>query len=389
MRAGAKRILDAVRVSGPLWTASLVGDRILPVPVLRLWPDRAVPYEDLAAQLRTILRSWGTSAEHAEIAVGHILYADLHGIDSHGVGMLLHYHRGFVAGTLRPTAEAEVVSEGPTTALVDGGGGLGHVTADFAARLAIAKARESGIAAVAVRNSRHFGAAGAYAALAAQEGMIGIATTDIQDPAVVPTFGAEPMLGTNPIAFAAPAGRNEPFLLDMATTTASLGKALTAWRQGRRIPAGWAVDRKGRPIRNGRRAADGRRLTPLGSRAELGSYKGYGLAAMVEVLSSLLPGARDSAAPFDATKDGLGHFFCVLDPGRFRPAGDFESDVDGMVDALRASEPLDPAQPVLVAGDPERAAAAERRRTGIPLSRAVFEDVRGIARASGVPFLLG
>lgn len=340
----------------------------------------------LARQTREILLAWGMSEEHASVTVDHILYADLHGIDSHGCGMLLHYHRGLLAGTLTMTARTEVVHETEATALVDGGGGLGHVPADVAMKLAIAKCRAAGVGAVAVRNSGHFGAAGVYAAMAAEEGLIGLATTSTEKPSVVPTFGLDAILGTNPIAFAAPAGRNRPFLLDMATSTASLGKLLMAWRQGRAIPAGWAIDEAGASVRDGKVAAEERRLTPLGGTPEMGSHKGYGLAAMVEILSSLLPASR-SARGEGGPGTGIGHFFLAVDPRRFRGEGEFEADVDLLVDSLRSSAPVDPSQPVLVPGDPERA-AAERRRAGIPLTRSVMEDIRTVAVASGVPFIL-
>jgi LDH2 family malate/lactate/ureidoglycolate dehydrogenase len=372
-----------VRDSGPLWTASLILDRVLPTNVLGRWPDTVVAGGTLAAQLHAILRAWGMSEEHASITVDHVLYADRHGIDSHGCSMFRSYHGGVKDGSLAMAPAIEVIREDDATALVDGGGGLGHVPADTAMKLAIAKCREAGIAAVCVRNSGHFGAAGAYVSMAVEAGFVGVATTNTPHPAIVPTFGSESMLGTNPIAFAAPAARNPPFLLDMATSTASLGKVVTAWRKGRSIPAGWALDSNGRPETNGRRASEQRRLTPLGSRAELGSHKGYGLAAMVEILSSLLPGAGgwDPLGP-------VGHFFLALDPGRFREHGRFDEDLDVMLDSLRASAPAEAGRQVLVPGDPEREAVAERERAGIPLSRSVVEDLRAIAHASGVPFEL-
>jgi LDH2 family malate/lactate/ureidoglycolate dehydrogenase len=384
--APVRELLRTLRRSGPLWTASVVLDRVVPYDVLGLWPDRTVAPDLLARQAREILLAWGMPDEHASVTVEHILYADVHGIDSHGCGMLLHYHRGLLAGTLAMTARAEVIHETEATALVDGGGGLGHVPADVAMKLAIAKCRVAGVGAVAVRNSGHFGAAGVYAAMAAEAGFIGLATTSTEKPSVVPTLGLDAILGTNPIAFAAPADRNRPFLLDMATSTASLGKLLMAWRQGRPIPAGWAIDPSGVPVTDGRAAAEERRLTPLGGTPEMGSHKGYGLAAMVEILSSLLPGSRSAKGEVGAGS-GIGHFFLAVDPRRFRGEGEFEADVDLFVDSLRASAPVDPSRPVLVPGDPERE-AAESRRSGIPLTRSVVEDIRAVAFASGVPFIL-
>ena len=374
MATGANRIVETTRLSGPLWTASLILDRALPVGVLGLWPDARVEPATLRRQLELVFRAWGIPEETAAATAGHVLYADLHGIDSHGAAMLMSYHRRLGAGQLDPRATAEVVRDGPATALVDGGGGLGHVPAETAMRLAIEKARANGVAAVAVRNSGHFGAAGAYASMAAEAGLIGMATTNVLEPAVVPTHGRDPKLGTNPIALAAPAARNRPFLLDMATSAASLGQAVVAWRKGRSIPAGWAIDAAGRPVTNGRAAAEGRRLLPLGSTRPMGSHKGYGLATAVEILSSVLSGS-----------DTVGHFTLALDPGAFTEG--FAQGMDELLDDLRATRPLGDAA-VMVAGDPEREAAAERERTGIPLARAVVEDIRHVASAAGAEFVL-
>ncbi len=382
-----EKVRESIRVSGLSWTASLVLERLLPWPVLGLWPDRTVAADLLRTQVGAILAAWGMSPEHVAITLEHVLYADLSGIDSHGCSMMRHYHRGRAEGWLTMDPVIATVRESPTTALLDGGGGLGHVIADRAMKLAIAKCGEAGIATVAVRNSGHFGAAGSYALLAARAGFIGLATTNTRTPAVVPTHARDAVLGTNPIAFAAPAGRNPPFLLDMATSTASVGKLSVARRRGRAIPRGWALNAAGKPLRNARLAAAARRLTPLGSTREMGSHKGYGLAAMVEILSALVPGLREGRA-FADSDAGVGHFFLALDPGRFRERSGFEADLDAMIDTLRAAAPADPRERVQVAGDPERAAWAERSRDGIPLSRSVIEDLRYVAHCARVPFQL-
>lgn len=360
-----------------LWKASLVVDRLTPYPMLRHWPVRRVDAAALERQVLDVLLAWGMEPAYAGRTARHVVAADLRGVDSHGVSMLRGYRELLDSRRLDPRPDVSVVSRDGATALIDGGGGLGHVPAEDAMALAIGLAREHGTGAVAVRNSGHFGAAGVYTAMAAAEGLVGLATTDTRGPGLVPTYGAEPRLGTNPIAFAAPGESGPPFELDMATTTVALGRALGAWRRGRRLPRGWAIRRDGSPERDGRRAAGTGLLTPLGSRPATSSHKGYGLAAMVEVLSSALPGEP---------RGTCGHFMLALDPERF--AAGLGARVDALSAELRATRPLDPARPVLVPGDPERAAAAERERLGIPLSRSVLEDVRGVARASGVPFIL-
>ena len=372
-------------VSGPLWAASLVLDR-LRIPAMGWWPDRRVSESLLTTQTRAILAAWGMTDQAIETTLPHLLYADLHGIDSHGVAMLRKYSSDIAAGRLTMTPEIRVVSTSESTALIDGGGGLGHAPAAMAMDLAIAKCRATGVAAVTVGNSGHFGAAGAYTSMAAAQGLIGIASTNAP-PAVIPSGGIEAKLGTNPIAFAAPAARNKPFHLDMATSAAPVGRLMTAWRKGSSIPAGWAVDEKGRTLTNPRRAALLRRLTPLGSFRELASHKGYGLAAMVEILSSLLPRIQPTKSS-DNAKPHIGHFFLAMDPARFRPPGDFQQDLDQFIDGLHGTKPADPARPVLVAGDPESAAFDDRRVNGIPLSRSVVEDLRWVCQASGARFLL-
>jgi len=386
--AGAQQAFARVaRESGILWACTLALDRVAPIGVLRLWRPRFVPATLLGEQVGTILEAWGMSAEHRAVIVERMLYADLHGIDSHGCCMLPFYQRLRSEGRLNPTPRIEVVHETATTALLDAGGGLGHVPATLAMEQAIAKCRAMGIGAVTVRNSGHFGAAGAYARMAADDGLIGVATTSTPTPSVVPTFGRDPLLGTNPIAFAAPAARNPPFLLDMATSAASLGKMVERWRTGRSIPSGWALDARGRAITNGRVAAEGRRLAPLGGDAEHGGHKGYGLAAAVEILSTILPGVA-LAEPGSTGRASVGHFLLAIDPACFRRDGGFAADLDRLIDRLHASPPLEATEPVLVPGDPEYQTIARRRVEGIPLTRSVFEDIRGVARASGVPFVL-
>jgi LDH2 family malate/lactate/ureidoglycolate dehydrogenase len=240
-----------------------------------------------------------------------------------------------------------------------------------------------------VRNSNHFGAAGVYALRAAEQGFIGLATTAVFKASIVPTNGREARFGTNPIAFAAPAGRNRPFLLDMATSTVALGKFKLSAREGKAIPPGWALDEAGRPQTDPNRALVDRLMTPLGGSREMGGHKGYGLAAMVEILSTTLSGASYAPLrPAGAQRNDVGHFHLAVHPEAFRDAGAFESDLDDLVDALRATPSADPAQPVMVAGDPEYAARERRRREGIPVPRSLLALVRDIAERNGAEFTL-
>lgn len=348
-----------------------------------------VPAELLERQARAILTAWGLPAESAEATAAVLVEAELSGIESHGVGLLTLYAEQLASGRAVAEAGIATVVDRGAMAVLDGGGGLGHRVSLRAAALAAEKARAFGVGAVAVRNSAHFGAAGIYVRRIAEAGLVGLCTTAVWRPAIVPTGGRQPMLGTNPIAFAAPAARNRPFLLDMATSTAAIGKARVKLFAGQPLPEGWAIDEAGGWERDPEKLLALPRLSPLGGDAEHGGHKGYGLAAMVEVLSTTLAGA--AFAPLRAagkTLADVGHFFLALDPVFFRPDGDFGEDLDALIEALRATPPLDPARPVLVAGDPEYAREAERREQGIPLPSALVERLRGIASEAGAAFLL-
>jgi LDH2 family malate/lactate/ureidoglycolate dehydrogenase len=254
------------------------------------------------------------------------------------------------------------------------------------------------VAVVSVVNSHHFGAAGCYSRIAAERGVIGMVTSATRGVTMVPTFGAEPVMGTNPLAFAAPAKKNPPFQLDMATTTVAAGKVKVYKLNHEALPAGWVVDDKGHPVTDPEEAfkhvferPEGG-ITPLGGPKAAGGHKGYGLAVMVHILGGVLCGASFSPLRIKTQKPSdphnLGHFFMAIDPKAFRGPGEFEADLDAVIDTLHAAKPADPAQPVLVAGDPEMATRAERLRDGVPVPDDLMTQLRAVAGAAGVPFVL-
>ena len=264
--------------------------------------------------------------------------------------------------------------------------------------LAVDKCRDSAVAVVSVVNSHHFGAAGCYSRIAAERGVIGMVTSATRGVSMVPTFAAEPVMGTNPLAFAAPAKRNPPFQLDMATTTVAAGKVKVYKLNHEPLPPGWVVDDKGQPVTDPEEAfkyvferPEGG-ITPLGGPKEAGGHKGYGLAVMVHILGGVLAGASFSPLRNKTQKPSdphnLGHFFMALDPRAFRGAGEFEDDLDQVIDTLHAAKRADPAQPVLVAGDPEMATRAERLRDGVPVPDDLLVQLRAVASSAGVPFVL-
>ncbi|GAA0936043.1 Ldh family oxidoreductase [Pseudonocardia zijingensis] len=353
------------------------------------------PAELLREQIVRIFAAWGMPRDLAETTAGVMVDTDLAGVESHGIQMLSSYEALLRDGHLQPAARPEVVRETSISALIDGRGGLGHPAALLGMRRAVDKAREAGAGFVAVRNSHHFGAAGHYAAIAAQRGMIGLVTTTTRKTVMVPTRGARPRLGTNPLAFAAPTGPDRPpFLLDMSTTTAAVNKLKVHELDDRPLPPGWVIDRDGRELTDPATAL--RQLdhglgglTPLGGEPEQAGHKGYGLAMLVQILAGTLTGS--SFGPLRDPADGradIGHFFMALDPGLFRDRDDFRRDLDGVIDILHETPPTNPDLPVLVAGDPEANSRAERVRTGVPIPQNLINRLRGVCERSGVPLLL-
>ncbi len=351
-----------------------------------------IPHSLLAEQIQAVFLAWGMRPEPVETAVALMVEADLRGIDSHGVGMLPTYDQRRRDGKIDPLAEVRTLREGPVLTLVDAGHGIGHPAARFAMERACDKAAGAGLGVSVVVHSNHFGAAGVYATIAAERGLLGFACTGTTQRAVVPTGGREPRFSTNPIAFAASPADGDPFSLDMATSTVAVGKVNIARRAGKPLPEGWAVRPDGLPETDAAAAFHARpkRLTPLGGNRTLGSHKGYGLAVMVDILASVLGGANVGGIDLATGAPGrfieVGHFFLALDPAFFNAR--FPDELGGLMDELRAAPPTDPAQPVLVAGDPEHAARRERLRTGIPMTETLFEEIRAVATGSGAPFLL-
>jgi LDH2 family malate/lactate/ureidoglycolate dehydrogenase len=329
------------------------------------------PYETHRAQLKAILAAWGMPEDNAETTADVLSWADLHGVDSHGMSMIPGYDRLRRAGRANMQAQPRIIKETAVSALVDGDGGLGHVPARFAMQVAIDKAKASGIAIAAVRNSAHFGATGYYTLMAANEGLIGMACTSASSIQVAPTFGKEAKLGTDPWSFAAPSADGKPFLLDMATTTVAAGRIRNKSNEGLQCPPGWVLNKDGLPSTDPLEAREkGGFLTSLGGSPENSSYKGYGLAAMVNILASCLSGATLITDPEHTKKPqgmDIGHFFLAINPTLFRDEEEFQSDVARFCNDLRATKPVDPAQPVMVAGDPQWNNAAKRMAEGIPV----------------------
>jgi L-2-hydroxycarboxylate dehydrogenase (NAD+) len=335
---------------------------------------------------RSVLLRMGMPAEDASITAEMLIDADLMGIDSHGIAHLAT-HRGYVpgfrGGTVNPTPSIRPLRETASTACLDGDRGYGLLVGYRAMCLAIEKARACGTGVVTVTNSRHFGAAGYYARMAVPENMIGMAMTNAS-PWVVPTFGRKRMIGTNPIAFAAPAGREQPFLCDLATSAVAMGKLEIAEREGKPIPEGWALDEQGQGSVDIPRVRAGGGLLPLGSTPIASSFKGYALGLMVDVLCGVLSGVGSSMQLERGTSQS-GHFFMAMRIDGFRDVDDFKAMMDDLQRTFRTAETVAGAERVLLPGQREYETRAERARHGIPLHASVTADLDALAAELELP----
>ena len=357
--------------------------------------EKIYSYQQLYAFVLNVFLQMGCSNEDASLATSVLLAADLRGIDSHGIARLVGYVRLWEAGRINPTPNIQIIHETPSTAVVDGDKGLGLVVAPKAMQIAMDKAKLVGTGWVSVKNSNHFGIAGYHAMMALSQDMIGMAMTNAS-ALVAPTYAAEKMLGTNPIAVAVPAGNEAPFVADFATTTAANGKLEIAQRKNEPIPKGWAQDANGNASNDAHILKQGGALLPLGSEKELGSHKGYALGSIVDIFSAVLSGASFGpwAPPFPAyvpmpenmPGEGLGHFLGAMRIDAFRPSSDFKSNMDIWLNRFRNAKPAQGHDKVYVAGDIERTMEGERMKNGIPLVVDVVRDLTDLASKFDLPF---
>lgn len=334
----------------------------------------------------------GLKADQALDSARVLVSADARNIPSHGVGRLKRYVIGLREGMMVPDAEPEVLRETPVTLVLDAQGAMGAPVSLKAMRSVLEKAEKSGMAMGAVRNSNHFGIAGYYAMMALEKDMIGIAMTNTAALGV-PTFGRQVMFGTNPMAFAAPADEEKGFVLDMSTTVVTRGKLEVYAREGKDLPAGWAVDKRGLTGREPARLLDdmfyrrGGGILPLGGEGELFSgYKGYGLATMVDILCALLSGG-DFGPQVSDTREGSGrvcHYFAAFRIDAFRDPVEFRKDMDRMLRDLRAMPVAEGQERVYYAGLKEFEAEERSAREGVAVSDKIYEQLKQIAEEMNI-----
>ncbi len=358
-------------------------------------PVYTFPSEYLKNFTKEVFMYFGIKEADSDLAAYVLALSDLRGIDSHGVARLHTYYEMLSRGRINPTPNLKIVREKASTATVDGDNGLGLVVGPKANEIAMEKAEKVGSGWVSVCNTNHFGIAGYYVLDALKKDLIGWAMTNTTK-VVAPLWGGERMLGTNPIAIAFPGLEEPPIVIDFATSTAALGKVEIAQRKQKPVPDGWCIDAEGNMSTSADAIMNGGALLPLGSDREHGGHKGYCLGAMVDILSAVLSGANwgPFTPPFTLWQQmptrsvgkGIGHFFGAMDIEGFIDKNEFKKQIDEWIRTFRQTKPAPGHQAVLIPGDPEREAEAERKVKGIPLLKPVVDDLLDISRKTGISF---
>ncbi|MFT8318004.1 MAG: Ldh family oxidoreductase [Sporolactobacillus sp.] len=341
--------------------------------------------------IEQLYRAYGYSEEDSELIAQSLISADLYGIESHGVQRIKMYDRKIQAGDIVIDANPQVVWETPVSAVIDGRKGMGQLVAIRSMKLAIEKAAKAGIGLVTVRNSNHYGRAGYYSQMASQKGLIGISATN-SNPLLVPTHAVQVFLGSNPLAFSMPAKPHD-FLFDAATTTVSFGKIEILDKQGKTLPGAWAVDENneinfdaGQILKNLKRFPRLGGILPIGGKGENNSgYKGYGLALIIEILTSILSQGNLSADMGGGKVKGISHFFAAIDLHLFGQPEDLNQRLSEMLERIRQL-PHESGEKIYVSGDKESEAYQQRMKNGIRLDPQTVNEISLVSERLHVPY---
>ena len=331
-------------------------------------------YEELNRFCQDVFESFGFTKEESGIITDVLLTADLYGFESHGMQRMVRYHKGIEKGTIHPKEQPEIVFETPVSAVVDGHNGMGQLISLFAMNKAIEKAKKTGIGIVSVRNSNHFGIAGYYTKMACDQGLLGMSCTN-SEAIMVPTFGKQAMLGSNPIAVSMPA-EPYPFFFDCSTTVVTRGKLEMYNKSGTPLPDGWALDKNGHASND---APDvlanivskgGGGIMPLGGCEEVsGRHKGYGYGMICELFSSILSlGVTSDQCCTFSDKTGICHGFMAIDPAIFGDPEKIKQHFSDYLEAVRESPKADGKDRIYTHGEKEILAEKDRRENGIPVN---------------------
>lgn len=344
---------------------------------------------------RDIFIKMGCCAVDAGKIADVFLAAELRGLPSHGMIRIKDYFQLWKANRINVKPNVSIVHETPSTAVIDGDGAVGMVAATRSMELAIEKAHKSGTGWVSTRNSNHYGIAGYYAMMALEHDMIGMSMTNA-NPLVAPTLSVSPMLGTNPIAVAIPAGKQPPFVADFATTPIARGKLAVAEKKGEKVPLGFVQDKEGTPSDDPAILKEGGSMLTLGGDYVHGSHKGFCLSSIVDIFSAVFSGAN--FGPFvppsvaylpvldKKVGEGTGHFFGAMRIDAFQEASAFKAAMDEWITTFRNARPAKGYEKVIIPGDPEREKETKIRAQGIAILPAIAKDMKEIADELGVGF---
>ncbi|OGB60258.1 MAG: malate dehydrogenase [Caldithrix sp. RBG_13_44_9] len=358
--------------------------------------EKLIQWKNLVDFCKGILMKLSVTEKDAFMVADNLVSSNLRGIDSHGVARLDRYVDGIKTKYIIPDVKPKIAKESPVLANVDGQNGLGQVIGTFGMELAINKARKSGFGMVSVFNSNHYGYAGYYSMMALKHNLIGISMTN-SAPLVVPTFGKNALMGTNPIAVAAPTKKNKPWVMDFATSTVPRGKIEVYNRLNKKMPLGWATDEKGNvtddAVRVERNLKDllGGGLLPLGGAGETyGGHKGYGLTVMIDMFCAILSGSNYGPNVV-SKKEGkivpprVGHMFMVIDPEYFIGINEFRTNMDNYIDELKNSEKAEGEGRIYVHGEKEFEMQERREKEGCPLDDKTVEKLLALSKEFNVP----
>jgi LDH2 family malate/lactate/ureidoglycolate dehydrogenase len=342
--------------------------------------------ESVQNLVTAIAAASGVSQPDAAILADALVDADVHGTTTHGVSRLNIYIRRIQKGLINPKAKLVVERQRGCTLAVDAGNGLGQVQAVKTLEMLMPMAKIHGMAAATIRNSQHFGALSYYCNQAAEQDMILLATSGCE-PAMSPEGSCQAFFGTNPLAASFPTGNGWPVKIDLATSVVARGNIIAAQKKGQPIPSGWALTADGEPTTDAAAALAGTVLTMAG-------HKGYALALMVEIFSSVLSGAAIGPAIGSMYKDmdrkqDVGHFFCLLDIAAFMDAAEFKSRLDQTIDDIKSCRKRPGVQEILVPGERSHQKAQQNRAQGIPLDEATRKELKTLCDEFGITFTLG
>ncbi len=357
-----------------------------------------VSWEVMNSFMIDVFKRCGVPEEDAAICADVLLESDRRGIESHGCNRFKPIYIDRIDnGTLLPVTNTEILKETPTTVVMDAHDGMGMVASYRMMKMLIEKAKKYGMAGGAIRNSTHYGIAGYWATMASSEGLIGLTGTNAR-PSIAPTFGVENMMGTNPLTFALPTDEEFPFCIDCATSIVQRGKIEYYARAHKDTPSGMVVARDGSPMTDSEEilkalVAKQAALAPLGGIGEdLAGYKGYGYAALVEILSAALAGGRFMKALSGVDENGkpamyhLGHFFFVIDPEAFMGLETFKKTAGDICRALRASEKAPGCDRIYTAGEKEYLTWLERKDKGVPVNEGVQKEMTTLRDRFGLDY---